>query len=696
MKRLFPLVFLLFPAICIAQEEDDNDTTIILRAPIINTLPEATVRAFELNSAPLSVPASIGIVTDKMLRRYGNTSIVQAVNTVPGVRMEERSPGSYRLAIRGSSLRAPFGVRNVKIYYNGIPFTDPGGGTYLNELGYYNFSHIEIIKGPGSSLYGGGTGGIALIESIPQKMQRGFGVETTFGSFGLINLEGEARTVDSSGGLRSIFRYQHLTADGYREHSAFRRDVASWDAEARLSAATYINAHFFYTDLRYETPGALTLAEYEANPRSARPTIGFIPGAVAMNAAIAQKAFLAGATLNHAFTSRWSLATTLYGAYTALDNPTIRNYGRSTEPHAGGRATLKYRQPLRSGSVEWLAGVEAQQGLTGVQIYSTVGGNPDTLQTDDKLHIRSAFAFTQGALSWRSWLLTAGVSVNTNRVSYARLTNQPYSETIRDFNNEAAPRVALLYRLHPHASVFGSVSRGFSPPTSAELSPSGQSLNEALRPESGWNYELGAKGDALNGRLSYDAALYYFSLSNTIVQRRDALGGDYFLNSGSTEQIGAELGLRYRMLEDRRSHFGNITAFANYSYQHFRYKEFVQVAADYSGNAMPGVSPNTVSAGLDWESRFGLYARLSYFYSDITPLNDAGAASLESYQLLGARIGYKMPRQSQYGIEVFAGGENLGDVRYSSGPDINGFGGRYYNAAPGRNFYAGLALQRAR
>ena len=60
--------------------------------------------------------------------------------------MDERSPGSYRLNIRGSSLRSPFGVRNVKIYYDGIPFTDPGGNTYLNQLGFYNIQSVEILK----------------------------------------------------------------------------------------------------------------------------------------------------------------------------------------------------------------------------------------------------------------------------------------------------------------------------------------------------------------------------------------------------------------------------------------------------------------------------------------------------------------------------------------------------------------------
>jgi iron complex outermembrane receptor protein len=44
-------------------------------------------------------------------------------------------------------------------------------------------------------------------------------------------------------------------------------------------------------------------------------------------------------------------------------------------------------------------------------------------------------------------------------------------------------------------------------------------------------------------------------------------------------------------------------------------------------------------------------------------------------------------------IEIFAGGENLGNTRYSLGNDINAAAGRYYNTAPGRNYYAGVSLQ---
>src|SRR5678815_2431106 len=107
-------------------------------------LPDVQIKAFEQNKRMMRVPASINIIDRQTLNLYNSTSIVSAVNTMPGVRMEERSPGSYRFNIRGSSLRSPFGVRNVKVYYNDIPITDPGGQTYLNELGYYlSLIHIS-------------------------------------------------------------------------------------------------------------------------------------------------------------------------------------------------------------------------------------------------------------------------------------------------------------------------------------------------------------------------------------------------------------------------------------------------------------------------------------------------------------------------------------------------------------------------
>src|SRR5262245_38672609 len=90
-------------------------------------LQQVVVKAYEQNRQLKEVSAGINVISSAELNRYNNTNLLPALNATPGVRMEERSPGSYRLNVRGSTLRSPFGVRNVKIYWNGIPFTDPGG-----------------------------------------------------------------------------------------------------------------------------------------------------------------------------------------------------------------------------------------------------------------------------------------------------------------------------------------------------------------------------------------------------------------------------------------------------------------------------------------------------------------------------------------------------------------------------------------
>lgn len=79
------------------------------------TLGEVIVKAFEQKQSLRKVPAAINQINKSRLERFSNTNILPALNSTPGVRMEERSPGSYRMNIRGSTIRSPFGVRNVKV-----------------------------------------------------------------------------------------------------------------------------------------------------------------------------------------------------------------------------------------------------------------------------------------------------------------------------------------------------------------------------------------------------------------------------------------------------------------------------------------------------------------------------------------------------------------------------------------------------
>ena len=208
------------------------------------TLPSVIIKAFEQNRRLKDVPAAINYIGKNTFERYSSASIVSAVNSTPGIRMEERSPGSYRMNIRGSSLRSPFGVRNVKIYYNDIPYTDPGGHSYFNQLGYYNFNSIEIIKGANNSLYGAGTGGVLLIEGLSENEKPGAFVEYATGSYNLQNIYGSLTTATEKE-INKI-GFQHQANDGYRDHSKLKRDVLSWNGSFHLSEKQYLKTTFLY------------------------------------------------------------------------------------------------------------------------------------------------------------------------------------------------------------------------------------------------------------------------------------------------------------------------------------------------------------------------------------------------------------------------------------------------------------------
>src|SRR6185312_681322 len=269
MKVVF-IFFLFLVSTASAQTTDDADS--------VRTLENVIVKAYEQNRKLIDVAAPISVTGQAQLNRFSNMSILLALNIIPGVSMEERSPGSYRLNIRGSSLRSPFGVRDVKIYLNDIPLTDPSGNTYLNQLSFYNFNSIEIIKGPTSSLYGAGIGGTMLIHTLPATWQQGLSVNYTTGSFNTNSMNVNIKAGDAD--HKNIFSYSHQTSDGYRQQAKMRKDIATWENELRINDKQTLHTYMSFGDLYYQTPGGLTLAQYNADAKQARPASGSQPGAV--------------------------------------------------------------------------------------------------------------------------------------------------------------------------------------------------------------------------------------------------------------------------------------------------------------------------------------------------------------------------------------------------------------------------------
>lgn len=661
-------------------------------------LDEVIIRAFEQNRKSKFAIASVKVIEHNVADRYNKNSLVAGFNTIPGVRMEERSPGSYRINIRGSSLRSPFGVRNVKVYWNEIPVTDPGGNTYFNQFAYNNFSSIEIFKGPAGSMYGAGTGGLILINNF-DRWQPGASFEYILGSYNLQNLFASARFGQKEN--KNQFTYAHNQSDGYRVQTKMRRDNLSWQSQLKLTDKQQLTASVLFTDMYYQTPGALTLAEFNTDPKAARPAGGGFPSAVAAQAAIFQKNITAGFTNIYTINSSFKNSSTLYGSFAQIKNSAIRNYERRNEPGYGGRTVFIYtkkKETVYSGqkenSFQLTAGSEFQQGRFNTQVSKNRNGNPDTLQTNDDVDYTAYSFFIQGDVSIReSWFMNAGFSLNKTKVDITRLNKYPVVTQSRSYQNELAPRLSVKKIFTEYFSLKTTISRGFSPPTVAELLPSTGVISTGLEAEYGWNYELTAGYSLFRNKLHLEATGFYFKLNKALVQRRDISGADFFVNAGDVQQKGIELHADYTYSASSSGILDYLILRADYTYNHFRYGSFIKGTDDYSGKTVPSVPSNTLSGLLDINFKNGLYVNTTYYAASRIFLNDANTATASPYHLLSSRIGWKKTLKKKYKINLYAGADNLLNEKYSLGNDINAAANRFYNAAPERNYYAGMAFQ---
>jgi iron complex outermembrane recepter protein len=658
----------------------------------IKSLSEVIVKAYEQNRRLVDVAAPVSITSHAQLNRFNNMSILPALNITPGVSMEERSPGSYRLNVRGSSLRSPFGVRDVKIYLDEIPLTDPSGNTYLNQLSFYNFNSIEIIKGPASSLYGAGIGGAMLIHTLPAMWHKGISLAYSAGSFNATNINANVKTGDAD--HENNFNYSHQTSDGYRGQAKMRRDIASWQSLLKVSNKQSLHAYMSYSDLYYQTPGGLTLAQYNADPKQARPGSGSQPGAVQNKAAIYQKIFIAGFSNEYQLSQNWQNTTSVYGSYTDFTNPGIRVYEFRKEPHFGGRSVFEYKKQIGGTGLQLDFGTEAQKGFFNTRDYGNKSGVADSLQSDDNINMWQYMIFAQMDLKLpKGWIVTAGVSLNKSSLQFIDLTSRPSTTQQRTFKNKLPPHLAVLKKIAKDVSLYGSIARGFSPPTTSEMLRSDGLFGTNLQPEDGIDYEVGTKGAVFHNKLYFDINVFFFDLKNTIVQRIDTNGIYYYVNAGSTKQNGIETYASYQLTDRPHQFINSAKIWISHAWHDFHYGSFKQVSTDFSKNKLPGVAPQVIVAGLDVISKTGLYIDVTYNYTDKIALNDAISAYASSYSLLGSRLGYRLDFNRKIGAEIFAGADNIFNTKYSLGNDINAAVGRYYNAAPGRNYYAGIIFQ---
>ena len=669
-----------------ADAQDLRDTTTRLK--------EVVIRPYFTTQPLLKATGSIGYIDQQVLDNQPATALVSAVNTVSGVRMEERSPGSYRLSIRGSLLRSPFGVRNVKIYFDDFPLTDAGGNSYLNAVDVAGAGSLQILKGPHSSIFGANSGGVILIQPQGSLTDSSMAsVRAEGGSYGAFR---ENATLNQQLGKYSFNIVQaYQRSDGYREHSAMDRKYFQTLQKYDYAPNASLKALIFYSDLHYNTPGGLNAVQFSADPSASRPATPATRSAVEQNAGIYSKTIYGGLSNDWLINTHFKHVVSVFSTYTDFKNPFITNYEKRREFTLGLRSYLEYTLKTRQAGFTVNAGLESMQTSTDFDNYDNEFGTPAAIQASDELKAASNFGFIHvGADLFDKLLIELSASANLYKYDYESLAPVAVAKKTNKFDTQLMPRAALSYLFSRGLSWRASVSKGYSPPTLAEVRASNNVVNIDLEPEYGWNYESGFRVQAFENRIFADVTGFFYHLKSAIVRRLQDDATEYFVNAGGTRQWGLETSLAFQLVPFQRTGLVRGLRLRNaYTLSRFRFERYLNDNDDFSGNALTGVPKAVVVSSAELQFPEELYAFVQHNYTSSIPLNDANTAYARKYHLLQARIGWKNLRINRIPVEVFAGADNLLNQTYSLGNDLNAVGNRYFNAAAKRNFYGGLALR---
>ena len=666
-----------------------------------------------------TVPWSVGVVGVRELRRGQPTvGLDEALGGVPGVYVANRYNWAVdqRVAVRGFGARANFGLRSITVLLDGVPQTLPDGQSQLTNLELGAVSRVEVLRGASSALWGNGSGGVIAFEtdmSAPARLQQALRVEG--GAFGLrkAQLRTAGRT-DRATGTLSLSRF---TTAGFRQYAAaeLRLLNAGVDWAVRDAWSLAVRAHAADMPLA-ENPGALTFAEWRANPDSAsafniRRGAGKTVGQQQLSLALRRDGGAGGT----------SLGVTTWGIRRDLENPIAAPPpGGGTTPASGtlvsifrgvGGVRVDAERALAAG-LRAAVGGDVQRMRDHRRNQRDTGGEPtlatDTLVLDQVEQTTSAGVFARvGFMATDRLRLESGGRYD--RIHFAvddRFlrehapcvnpfgcpSNPPRQDdsgerTLGAWSGHLGASLALAAALVPYANV----STAFETPTTTELQTGRESLGgfaTDLGPQRTRAMEVGARGDA--GRVQYTAALFRMDVRDALVQNAETGGRAYFANAGRTRTSGAELQARARVLDA-------LAMEAAYTWTRATFVDYriVQAGAvaDYTGNRQPGVPSRMLRVGL----RAGPVRGLSLDV-DHTAMSDLFADDANVQRIPGWRRGLLNARAAWSGrigalpVEPFVGTLNLLDQRYVAAVTVNGANGRVLEPGTPRAMYAGLEI----
>lgn len=662
-----------------------------------DTIPDATalseirISTFHINDSLMGAPASIGILSPRTLTRNNHSDISTPINTVSGVYMQSANMVTNRITIRGIGARTPYGTNKIRAFYGNIPLTSGDSETTIDDINLENIQQIEVIKGPLSSVYGAGLGGAILLSPTRSTTGKNATISTTHGSFGLVKNNFNFAIDQKRSSLN--LNYHNLKTDGWRANSAYNREGVTLGGELFRKVNSNLTYFGNYTWLKTFIPSSIDKKTFDENPRAAAPTWLASKGYKLYRSAFGGLGYETGL-------GKIQNSTSVFVNY--KDNYETRPFDvlHQYTMAYGARTQFSGNFKLAAIKSNFIVGGEYfnddYHGRTFQNLYKQ-NGNFGSLEgglltaNSQKRSFYNAFAQLRFAFT-KQLELQGGVNVNQTRFDLDNNYPEPSSQQY-DYKPIWSPQLSLLYKPSNLQTIYASVSKGYSLPSVSETLTASGTINANIKPENGYNYEVGGKFYFFNRTFYADIALYRMDIKDLLVAKR--IGDDQYVgvNAGQTLHQGVELSLNHSWSINR---LWSLKWYASGSIGEYKFEEFNDNGTNFSSNKLTGVPANKANAGFtlrldNW------FVSSDFLYVDKLPLNDANSVYADAYKTLNAKMGYELQISDKLNSNFAFGINNLTNEKYASLvlPNALPVGNntpRYYYPGLPVNYYANVSV----
>ncbi|MES2870301.1 MAG: TonB-dependent receptor [Pseudomonadota bacterium] len=690
MKFFTPAHLVLLPGLCLAHacaaESLELDPSVI-------TGSRSASPSFDL---PYSVDSiSQQQISDGQL----GINASEVLSRVPGLVVQNRQNYAQDLQIssRGFGARSAFGVRGIKLIADGIPASTPDGQGQAATFNLDTAERIEVLRGPAATLYGSNAGGVIQMFSRDGEGPPRIGAETLIGSDGMSknHLTAEGATED----VGFVLDASRMDTDGYRDHSAARRDQTF--AKLNLKPDDDSKLALIYSSLEQngtQDPLGQSWEAYKADPRSVTPnalTYNTRKSIDHQQLGMNYERYIGDATLQvNAYTGTRSVIQYLSIPWFADGNKQGGGVVQFDRKFYGG--SLRWLQPVYSvpGDLTLIAGLDYDQSQDSRHGYQNYVGDQlgvkGALVRDEIDTARSLDPYVQANWAINNWTVQTGLRYSTMEMDvddqFITATNGDDSGTKR--YEKATPSMSVMYAFTPELHGYVSAGKGFETPTQAEMAytENNSGFNFGLKPSESTQYEMGLKAQLNNTRIN--AAIFQITTKDELVVLENDQGRAIYQNAGRTLRRGFELGVESQLSEHWTTTLAYTRLQATYDSDFASTKGTVD-----KGNYLPGVPQTTLFAEVNWKPTDWVSTALEGMYRSKVYVEDTNTQkAAPAYSVFNWRAKFEQ-KVEHWTFHQTLRLDNLLDRQYVGSVIVGDGNNRYYEAAPGRSWYAGAGAQ---